>query len=91
MKPEDVKKLYLEYQSLQGLSCLKDIHNELGNSLPFFIQAYKKISQSGISIYRVIGATQSLQQIPQIENQYKELCDTVNPLPAKVQCYGRDK
>ena len=30
MKPEDVKKLYLEFQSLQGLPSLKDIHNELG-------------------------------------------------------------
>ena len=32
IQPEDVKRLYLEYQSLQGLPSLKDIHDELGNS-----------------------------------------------------------
>ena len=34
IKPEDVKKLYLEFQSLQGVPSLKDMHNELGNTLP---------------------------------------------------------
>ena len=53
MKPEDVRKLYLEYQSLQGLPSLKDMHNEIGNSLPSFVQAYKKIVRSGIGIDKV--------------------------------------
>ncbi len=50
MKPEDVRKLYLEFLSLQGLPSLTDMHNELGNTLPSFVQAYKKIIQSGIGI-----------------------------------------
>ncbi len=85
MKPEDANKLYLQYWK-----ALTNIYDKLRDSLPSFVQSYKKILQSGISIDRVIGATQSLQQIPQIEKQYKELCDTVQtPLPTKVQCYGR--
>ena len=32
IKPEEVKKLYLEYQTLEGLPSLKDMHNELGLS-----------------------------------------------------------
>ncbi|MDP9197331.1 MAG: hypothetical protein M3O24_02060 [Thermoproteota archaeon] len=80
MKPEDVKKLYLEYLNLQGLPSLKDMHNELGNSLPSFVQAYKKILQSGIGIDRVVRAAENLDQIPHIQNQRDELCDDVQKL-----------
>jgi hypothetical protein len=80
IKPEDVRKLYLEYQSLQGLPSLKDMHNELGNSLPSFLQAYKKIVRSGIDIDKVILIAGILDQIPKIENQYNELRDNVQQL-----------
>ena len=80
MKPEDVKKLYLEFESLQGLPSLKDIHNELGNSLPSFVQAYKKIVRSGIDIDKVIRIAEILDEIPQIENQYNELRENVQQL-----------
>ena len=52
MKPEEVKKLYLEFLTLQGLPSLTDMHNELGN-FTILIQAYKKILQSGIGIDKV--------------------------------------
>ena len=71
MKPEEVKKLYSEYQNLEGLPSLKDIHNEIGNSFPSFIQAYKKIVQSGIGIDKIVRIAVILDEIPQIENQYK--------------------
>ena len=80
MKPEDVRKLYLEFLSLEGLPSLKDIHNELGNSLPFFIEAYKKIMQSGIGIDKVIKIAVILDEIPQIQNQYNELRENVQQL-----------
>ena len=80
MKPEDVKRLYLEYQSLQGLPSLKDIHDELGNSLPSFIQAYKKIVRNGIGIDKIVRIAEILDEIPQIENQYNELRDNVQEL-----------
>ena len=80
MKPDDVKKLYLEYQILQGLPSLKDMHDEIGNSLPSFIQAYKKIVRSGIRVDKVIRIAKILDQIPQIENQYKELRENVQQL-----------
>ena len=80
MKPEDVKKLYLEFESLQGLPSLKDIHNEIGNSLPSFVQAYKKIVPSGIGVDKVILIAGILDQIPQIENQYNELRENVQQL-----------
>ena len=75
MKPEDVRKLYLEFLSLQGLPSLKDMHNELGNTLPSFVQAYKKIIQSGIGIDKVMRIAEILDEIPQIENQYNGLRD----------------
>ena len=71
------EKLYLEFLSLQGLPSLKDIHNELGNSVPSFVQAYKKIMQSGIGIDKVIRIAEILDEIPQIENQYNELRENV--------------
>ena len=37
MTPEGVRKLYLEYQSLQGLPSLTDMHKEIGNFVPSFI------------------------------------------------------
>ena len=80
MKPDDVKKLYIEYQSLQGLPSLKDIHNELGNFLPSFVQAYKKILQSGIGIDKVIRVAEILDEIPQIQNKYNELRGNVQQL-----------
>jgi hypothetical protein len=80
MKPEDVRKLYLEFLSLQGLPYLKDIHNELGNSLPFFIQAYKKIMQSGIGIDKFVRTVENLDQMPYIQNQRDELCGDVQKL-----------
>ncbi len=80
MKPEDVRKLYLEYQSLEGLPSLKDIHNELGNTLPSFIQAYKKIMQNSIGIDKVIRIAEILDEMPQIETQYKELRENVQQL-----------
>jgi hypothetical protein len=80
MKPEDVKKLYLEYQSLEGLPSLKDMHNEIGNSLPSFVQAYKKIMQNGIAIDKVILIAGILDQIPKIENQYNDLREKVQQL-----------
>ena len=54
IQPEDVRKLYLEYQSLQGLPSLKDIHDEIGNSLPSFVHAFKKMVRRGIDIGKVI-------------------------------------
>ncbi len=54
MKPEDVNKLYLQYLTLEGLHSLTKMHYELGNSLPTFVQAYKKTLQSGVSIDKVI-------------------------------------
>jgi DNA-binding Lrp family transcriptional regulator len=80
MKPEDVKKLYLEYQSLEGLPSLKDIHDELGNSLPSFVQAYEKIMQNGIGVDKAIRIAEILDQIPQIQNQYNELRESVQQL-----------
>ena len=80
MKPEEVKKLYLEYQTLEGLPSLKDIHNEIGNSLPSFIQAYKKIERSSIGVDKVIRTAENLDQIPYIQNQRDELCDDVQRL-----------
>jgi hypothetical protein len=80
MKPEDVKKLYLEYQNLQGLPTLTGMHNELGSTLPDFIQAYKKIVQSGIDIDRVIRVAEIVDEIPQIQNQYNELRGNVQQL-----------
>ena len=80
MKPEDVRKLYLEYQSLQGLPSLKDIHDEIGNSLPSFVQAYKKIVRRGIGIGKVIRVAEILDELPQIETQYNELRDNVQQL-----------
>ena len=80
MKPEDVKKLYLEFESLQGLPSLKDIHNEIGNSMPSFVQAYKKIVRSGIAIDKVIRIAEILDEIPHIENQYNELRENVQQL-----------
>jgi hypothetical protein len=68
MKPDDVKKLYLEYQSLEGLPSLKDIHDELGNSLPSFVQAYEKIMQNGIGVDKAIRIAEILDQVPQIQN-----------------------
>jgi cell division FtsZ-interacting protein ZapD len=80
MKPDDVKKLYLEYQSLEGLPSLNDMHNELGNNLPSFVQAYNKILQSNIGIDKVIRTAEILHEIPQIENRYRELCENVQKL-----------
>ncbi len=80
MKPDDVRKLYLEYQSLQGLPFLKDMVNEIGNSLPSFVQAYRKIVRSGIDIDKVVRTTENLDQIPHIQNQHNELCANVQKL-----------
>jgi archaellum component FlaC len=66
--------------SLQGLPSLKDIHNDLGNSLPSFIQAYKKIMQCGIGIDKVIRIVEILDEIPNIENRYNELHENVRQL-----------
>ena len=77
MKPEDVRKLYLEFLSLQGLPYLKDIHNELGNSLPSFVQAYKKIVRSGIGVDKIIRIAEIRDEMPQLENQYNELRENV--------------
>ncbi len=80
MKPEDAIKLYLQYLQLEGLQSLNKIHDELGDSLPTFVESYKKMQQNGISIVKVISVVQNLQQIPQIEKQYKELLDNVQNL-----------
>ncbi len=80
MKPEDINKLYLQYLQMEGLQYLTNTYDELGDSLPSFVQSYKKLQQSGISVDRVISVVQNLQQIPQIEKQYKELCDNVQNL-----------
>ncbi len=80
MKPEDINKLYLQYLQMEGLQYLTNTYDELGDSLPSFVQSYKKMQQSGISVDRVISVVQNLQQIPQIEKQYKELCDNVQNL-----------
>ncbi len=56
------------------------MHNEIGNSLPSFVQAFKKILQSGIGIDRVVTIAESLDQIPHIQNQRKKLCDDVQKL-----------
>ncbi len=80
MKPEDVNKLYLQYLKLEGLHSLIKMHDELGDFLPSFVESYKKMQKSGISVGRVISVVQNLQQIPQIEKQYKELYNTVQTL-----------
>jgi hypothetical protein len=80
MKPDDIRKLYLEYQSLQGLPFLKDMVNEIGNSLPSFVQAYKKIVRSGIDIDKVVRTTENLDQIPHIQNQHNGLRADVQKL-----------
>jgi hypothetical protein len=80
MKPEDVNKLYLQYLQLEGLGSLVNIHHELGDSLPSYVQSYKKISQSGMSINRVIGVIQNQDRIPEIEKQYNELRQNVQSL-----------
>ncbi len=54
MKPEDVNKLYLQYLTLEGLHSLTKMHYELRDFLPSFIQSYKKLQQSGISVDKVI-------------------------------------
>ena len=66
MKPEEVKKLYLEFESLQGLPSLKDIHNEIGNSMPSFVQAYKKI-------YEVVLASIKLSELLKFSTRYRRL------------------
>ena len=80
MTPEGVRKLYLEYQSLQGLPSLTDMHKEIGNFVPSFIQAYKKIVQSGTGIDKVIKIAEILDEIPKIENHYNELRENVQQL-----------
>ncbi len=80
IKPEDVNKLYLQYLKLEGLDSLIKMHDELGDSLPSFVGSYNKILQSRLSIDKVISIAQNLQQIPQIEKQYKELRDNVQNL-----------
>ncbi len=80
MKPEEANKLYLQYLRLEGLEFLTKIYDELGDSLPTFVESYKKMQQRGIRVDRVISVVQNLQQIPQIEKQYKELCENVQNL-----------
>ncbi len=89
MKPEDVNKLYLQYLQMEGLQALTNMHDELGDFLPSFVQSYKKMQQSGIRLDRVISVVQNLQQIPQIEKQNKELYDNVQTLSQmKLQATG---
>ena len=80
MKTQDVREIYSEFLNLQGFTSLTDIHSELGNSVPSFVQAYGKIMQSGIGIHKVIRIAEIRDEIPQIESQYNELRENVQQL-----------
>ena len=49
-------------------------------TLPSFIQAYKKIVRNGIGIDKIVRIAEILDAIPKIENQYNKLRDNVQQL-----------
>lgn len=90
MKPEDVKKLYLEYLNLKGLDDLTQFYYEQGDQFLPFVQFYNTLRSKGISTLKVIGLAELVDKIPYVESNYKDKSDSIQGMLQKVQSIDKE-
>jgi len=90
MKPEDVKKLYLEYLNLKGLDDLTQFYYEQGDQFLPFVQFYNTLRSKGISTLKVIGLAELVDKIPYVESNYKEKSDSIQGMLQQAQSIAKE-
>lgn len=90
MKPEDVKKLYLEYLDLKGLYDLTKFYHEQRGQFLSFVQFYNDIKSKGISTLKVIGLAELVDKIPDVEMQFKEKSESIQGMLQQDQFLSRE-
>ncbi len=90
MKPEDVKRLYLEYLDLKGLYDLTKFYHEQRGQFLSFVQFYNDIKSKGISTLKVIGLAELVDKIPGVEVQFKEKSESIQGMLQQEQSIAQE-
>jgi ferritin len=90
MKPEDVKRLYLEYLNLKGLDDLTKFYYEQGDQFLPFVQFYNYLRSKGISTLKVIGLAELVDKIPYVESNFKEKSDSIQGMLEQAQSIAKE-
>jgi hypothetical protein len=90
MKPEDVKRLYLEYLNLKGLDDLTKFYYEQGDQFLPFVQFYNDLRSKGISTLKVIELTELVDKIPYVESNFKEKSDSIQGMLQQAQSIAKE-
>ena len=90
MKPEDVKRLYLEYLDLKGLYDLTKFYHEQPGQFLSFVQFYNDIKSKGISTLKVIGLAELVDKIPGVEVQFKEKSESIQGMLQQEQSIAQE-
>jgi ferritin len=90
MKPEDVKRLYLDYLDLKGLSDITKFYYEQGDQFLPFVQFYNYLRSKGISTLKVIGLAELVDKIPDVESNFKEKSDSIQGMLRQAQSIAKE-
>jgi Mor family transcriptional regulator len=90
MKPEDVKRLYLEYLNLKGLGDLTQFYYEQGDQFLPFVQFYNNLRSKGISTLKVIELAEMVDKIPYVESNFKEKSDSIQGMLQQAQSIAKE-
>ena len=90
MKPEEVKRLYLEYLNLKGLDVLTQFYYKQGDQFRPFVQFYNNLRSKGISTHKVIGLAEMVDKIPYVESNFKEKSDSIQGMLQQAQSIANE-
>jgi hypothetical protein len=90
MKPEDVKRLYLEYLNLKGLSDITEFYYEQRDQFIPLVQFYNDLRSKGISTFKVIELAELVDKIPYVETEYKEKSDSIQGMLQQAQSISKE-
>lgn len=90
MKPEDVKRLYLEYLNLKGLDDITEFYYEQGDQFLPFVQFYNNLRSKGISTLKVIELAEMVDKIPYVESNFKEKSDSIQGMLQQAQSIAKE-
>jgi len=83
--PKDVEKIYLNYLGLNGLTQIVNIHQELGNHLPDFINFYWSFREGGADNKKIKEILDIANRAPELKLEIKRLQNERKNLEIQIE------
>ena len=82
---EEVRKIYLQFLSLNRMYKLKQMYYEIGNYMKPFLSLYQKMRENMFTVEELIEAANYVGSLSELEKRYTTLSSDIQKLQSEIQ------